>query len=91
MSFNILPLAVNYVTNDTFYKMVIILVLGIIAALIYTAYNKMMFGRFINAIRLSGAIGEENAKSLEVLGFEDNKIIKNSLMKYSILLNKYLL
>ena len=88
MSFNILPLAIEYVTTEQFYRMVIILVVGIAAALIYTAYNTLIFGKFINAMRLASAVGEENAKSLETLGFGDNKIIKNSLRRNTTLAHK---
>jgi len=85
---SVLPLTTTYVTTDLFYQMVIILGAGIIAALIYTVYNKLMFGRFINAMREAGAVGEDNAISLSELGFEGNRHIRYSLRSNATLSRK---
>lgn len=88
MSFNILPLATTYVTTDQFYNMLYILAAGIIIALLYTAYNVLTFGKLISVMRLAGAVGEENAKSLTELGYEDNMVIKNALRRNATLKRK---
>ncbi|MDD2269526.1 MAG: hypothetical protein PHY15_08325 [Eubacteriales bacterium] len=79
-----IPLATVF-TTDVFYQTLIIFVIGIMAAVIYTVYHKTVLGRFVRTMIDAGAVGEENAKPLDELGFQYNQIIKSALRNNSTL------
>lgn len=53
--------------------------IGISIAILTIYYNKIYLGSAIRAILQEGAIDEANAKSAEVLGFSDKKLILRAI------------
>lgn len=72
-------------SETTLASIIIPLVTGVIIAACAVLFNKQIIGKFVKRLFDENADSEQNAKTLEELGFQKNRILRYSLRDGSTL------
>ncbi len=72
-------------SETTLVSVLIPLVLGVIIAACAVLFNKQVIGKFVKRLFDENADSEQNAKTLEELGFQKSRILRYSLRDGSML------